>query len=142
VIRIATGLLDEIRRAVRDGYPEEVCGVLLGPIGAGTDRSIVRVVAVANAREAERARRYLIPADRLREIESSASREGLDVVGFYHSHPDHPAVPSSYDRDHSWPWYTYLIVSVSAANGTQARAWRLADDRSTLQEEEILEEHS
>jgi len=141
MIRIAAALLEEIRHAVRHGYPEEVCGVLLGPVSA-RDRIVLRVVPVANAREEERARRYLIPAERLREIESTAQRDGLDIVGFYHSHPDHPAIPSGYDRDHAWPWYTYLIVSVSAGNGTVTRAWRLADDRSALQEEEILEETS
>ena len=140
MIRIALTLLDGIRQAVRNGYPEEVCGVLLGSEAAEGGRVIVRAVPVDNAREEERSRRYLIPADRLREIESSARRDGLDVVGFYHSHPDHPALPSSYDRDHAWPWYTYLIVSVSAANGTVARAWKLAEDRTALHEEEILEE--
>jgi proteasome lid subunit RPN8/RPN11 len=132
-------LCEQIRQTARQGYPEEVCGVLLGSHAEGAERRIVRVVPVANARADERARRYLIPAGALRDIESTARRDGLDVLGFYHSHPDHPAVPSTYDREHSWPWYTYVIVSV-AANQAVARAWRLADDRSAFQEEEIQED--
>ena len=141
MIRIPTRLCAQIRQAARQGYPEEVCGVLLGPPAVGAERRIVRVVPVANARAEERARRYLIPAAELRDIEKAARRDALDVVGFYHSHPDHPAVPSTYDREHSWPWYTYIIVSV-AANNTVARAWRLADDRSAFQEEAIEEENA
>jgi proteasome lid subunit RPN8/RPN11 len=141
MIRIAPAALQRIRDAARDGYPEEICGVLVGSADGAAERSIVRVVPVGNAREDERNRRYLISAETLRGIESAANSDGLDVVGFYHSHPDHPAVPSTFDRDHSWPWYTYLIVSVDKGNSVIARAWRLAEDRSTFQEEEILEEN-
>jgi proteasome lid subunit RPN8/RPN11 len=139
MIRIDPAQLDQIRDAARAGYPEEICGVLVGRANGATPRSIVRVVPVGNAREDERTRRYLISAEMLREIESAANRDGLDVIGFYHSHPDHPAVPSTFDREHSWPWYTYVIVSVERGDVTAARAWRLAEDRSTFQEEEILE---
>ncbi|HUE97299.1 MAG TPA: Mov34/MPN/PAD-1 family protein, partial [Longimicrobiaceae bacterium] len=63
--------------------------------------------------------------------------DGLEVVGFYHSHPDHPARPSSFDRDHAWPWYSYGIVPATSSGAGAPRAWRLRDDRSRFDEQEI-----
>jgi proteasome lid subunit RPN8/RPN11 len=59
------------------------------------------------------------------------------VVGYYHSHPDHPARPSGYDRDHAWPWYSYVIVSVEAGSARDTRSWVLDDDRATFQPENL-----
>ena len=61
----------------------------------------------------------------------------FDVVGYYHSHPDHPAVPSEFDREHAWPGLSYLIVSVEKGKVAAARSWRLADDRARFEEEAI-----
>lgn len=123
--------------------PEESCGALLG-YEVGDARRIVRAVAVENRERGARERRYLIPASEVRVLEARAAEEGLDVVGFYHSHPSGNAVPSPEDLREAWPWYSYLIVPVeaggeagSARPGT-ARCWRLRDDREGFEEERII----
>lgn len=63
--------------------------------------------------------------------------QGLDIIGWYHSHPDHPARPSEYDRDHAWPWYSYIIVSVNQGRPEEMTSWRLHDDRQEFSFEEI-----
>jgi proteasome lid subunit RPN8/RPN11 len=138
MIRMPAPLVDRIRREAARAYPEECCGVLLGRGGA-RDREILELRPVANARRTERERRYLIPPDALRRIEMEARGTGLVAVGFYHSHPDHPAEPSQFDRDHAWPWYSYLIVSVRAGIPGTPRSWRLADDRSRFREDKMTE---
>ena len=70
--------------------------------------------------------------------EKFAAGKGLDVVGFYHSHPDHPAVPSQYDLDHAWPLYSYIVVSIRLGQGEDLRSWEMQSDRSRFDEEEIL----
>jgi proteasome lid subunit RPN8/RPN11 len=139
VIRIPAVLVDALQAAARSGYPEEVCGVLLGRDADGA-RAIVRVTPVANERSDERQRRYLIPPDALLRIERESAQEGLDVVGFYHSHPDHSALPSDYDRTHAWPWYSYVIVPVDDGEPGAPRSWRLTEDRERFVEEVIDEE--
>ncbi len=92
---------------------------------------------MGNERRDERGRRYLIGPDDVVALERQAARDGLRVVGYYHSHPDAPAIPSDYDREHAWPWYIYLIVSVRDGRATEARAWRLLGDRSGFEGVEI-----
>jgi proteasome lid subunit RPN8/RPN11 len=139
-VRIADDAQQRIRDACVRGYPEEVCGVLVGHDRDGS-RSVEHVVPVDNARDENRARRYLITADTLARIERDAIAGGSEVVGFYHSHPEHPAIPSAYDHEHSWPWYTYVIVAVHSGAVTDMKAWQLADDRSRFDEREIVPQY-
>jgi proteasome lid subunit RPN8/RPN11 len=122
-----------MREAAIGDYPEECCGILVGREsgGAGT---VVRVVPTRNARVSDRPRRYEIPpADLVRE--QRASREqGMRILGFYHSHPDHPAVPSSHDLELAWREYVYVIVPVDGGLAGEPREWRLAADRSGFTE--------
>jgi proteasome lid subunit RPN8/RPN11 len=74
----------------------------------------------------------------VRVVEDAAARGGLDVLGFYHSHPDHPAIPSAFDRDHAWPWYTYVIVPVEGGEAGAPRAWQLKQDRHHFDEVRLL----
>lgn len=125
-------------------YPEECCGILVGSIertAAGNGAALARVVRLVGA-ENERAQenrhnRYLIPPEVILRTEREARADGLDVVGYYHSHPDHPSRPSDFDRDHAWPGYSYLIVSVREGRARDERSWRLSDDRSRFDEEPI-----
>ena len=124
---------DVMIEAALRAYPEECCGALLGTI-EGDNRVVARALPIANERNTERRTRYLIGPAEYRAVDAIAQRDGYDVIGFYHSHPDHPAIPSAFDREQAWPWYVYIIVPVRAAQPGAARAWQLAEDRSAFVE--------
>jgi len=150
MIELSAEDLARIRAHGEASYPEECCGVLVGRIersGGVADPAhvrVVRLVGAENEREQEsRYNRYLIPPEVILRTEREARTEGLDIVGYYHSHPDHPSKPSDFDREHAWPGYSYLIVSVrgdGSAGGGRARderSWRLSNDRKRFNEEPI-----
>lgn len=134
MIRIEPEALAAIRRHGESAYPEECCGALLGRV-----ESLCRQVSVAlqldNASEAERRRRFRIDPDAYRRAESAAATEGLELVGFYHSHPDHPARPSAYDLEHALPWHSYVVLAVAGGAAAECTAWLLAPDRSRFEPE-------
>lgn len=147
--------VDAIRRSAAEGYPNECCGVLLG-VGRDGLKEVREVQPLPNLRgKSERAEellpltassesernRFLIDPEDLRRVEKEARERGLDTVGFYHSHPDHPARPSGYDRDHAFPWYSYVIIAVEAGKPGRYTSWVLQDDRTQFDEEplEIIE---
>ena len=117
-------------------YPEECCGVILGKV-VSDSKQTVRVVGLENSFQGEKHNRFLITPEMYRRWEKEALKEDLDIIGFYHSHPDSPAIPSEYDRSHAWPWYSYIIISVQAGKATEVRNWRLQEDRSAFDREEI-----
>lgn len=121
-------------------YPNECCGFLLGNIENDV-RIVSKARPVVNSREQEnRYNRYYIPPDEYLRVERQAKDEDLQVLGIYHSHPDAEAQPSQYDLDHSWPFYSYIIVSVKKKKANEMTSWRLRDDRSAFDEEEIIED--
>lgn len=130
------GPIDTIHTHLLRAYPEEGCGVLLGSEHDGC-REITRVVAVANQREDSRHNRYTISPQQFLAAERESREHGVDVLGFFHSHPDHPAQPSAFDLDHAWPGYSYLIVSVLQGRIDTMRSFRLADDRSSFEPETL-----
>jgi proteasome lid subunit RPN8/RPN11 len=128
--------MERIHAHLCAAYPEEGCGALLGR-DQGDQRRVESAAPLDNTRADQRGRRYLIAPEQFLAAERRGRAAGLDVVGFYHSHPDHPAEPSAYDLEHAWPFYTYLIVCVRAGCVEEARAWRLAEDRSRFEPEAI-----
>jgi proteasome lid subunit RPN8/RPN11 len=139
-IQLGKEQLAAITRHGEAAYPVEGCGLLLGRAEDGR-KSVTRVLPVENTRETEaRHNRYLIPPEAVMKAEQQAAREGLDIVGFFHSHPDHPELPSDFDREHAWPWYSYLITSVHQGRAVKTAAWLLADDRGAFTREELIEE--
>ena len=137
MIRIGTQELEEIRaHGVRD-YPYECCGLLLGRYSS--DGKIVsETYPISNAREESAKRnRFLITPEELMRGERYAMSRDLEVVGFYHSHPDSPAVPSQYDLEHAWPTYSYIIVKTLAHEATDLFSWEQEPDRSRFNQEEI-----
>lgn len=136
-VRLPAPLLGEIRAHGRATYPEECCGFLIGGVGESddpTERAIVALERAGNEFDGERRRRFLIPPEELRLLERRLERTNQTVVGFYHSHPDHPARPSQFDQDHAWPWYTYLVLSVTAVETPAVGAFELDPDSSTFRE--------
>ena len=100
---------------------------------------VVDVWPAENTHEDERSRRFLIEPLQIKKFEEAADGRDLDLLGFYHSHPDHPAEPSEYDRDHAWPGWSYVIASVGEDGAKDTRSWVLKDDRSGYDEEDIVE---
>lgn len=137
-LKIGRGDVGHIHRHAREAYPEECAGALVGMDVGGGMKIVVDVWRAENVHEEERSRRFLIEPEQIREFERRAAERDMDVLGFYHSHPDHPAEPSEYDRQHAWPYYSYVIVSVSGDEIREMRSWRLKDDRSGYDEEEIV----
>ncbi len=124
--------LAAIHAHVAAAYPEEACGGLFGRTRDGAPSQVIEAVRVANASPTSRACSYLIGPNEVLRLERRAEAAGLQVLGYYHSHPDAPAEPSADDRQHAWPWYVYLIVSARAGRAGAARAWQLDHGRSNL----------
>jgi proteasome lid subunit RPN8/RPN11 len=151
-LRLSREHEDLIRDHGARDYPNECCGILLGK--ADEDAKRVReVVALKNlrldaaraqellpvsepGRETERNRFLIDPIEQLR-VEKDARARGLEVLGYYHSHPDHPARPSEYDREHAWPWYSYVILSVRDGQPGEMTSWVLSDDRARFLSETV-----
>jgi len=132
-------VLQRIRRHGTDAYPEEGCGFLLGTVTDDGENRGTAVLSVTNRAADDRTRRYKLTADDYREADEAARAQGRDVVGVYHSHPDHPARPSETDRDEAtFPGYTYVIVSVRNGEPDTLTAWSLVPDRSEFTREEII----
>jgi proteasome lid subunit RPN8/RPN11 len=128
--------LQTLGRHAAASYPDECCGVLIGR--ALEEATVVeRVLSVGNERQDSRHNRYLISPETVLAAQKEARALGLDVVGYYHSHPDHPARPSDFDREHAWPWVSYLIVSVQKGKVADMRSWRLQEERLSFEEEVI-----
>jgi proteasome lid subunit RPN8/RPN11 len=140
-LKMSSELADSIRQHGAEAYPHECCGALLGRDTEVADRRVYREIhavhPLINRREDSPQNRFSVTSQDVLEAEKDARDRGLEVVGWYHSHPDHPACPSQYDRDHAWPWYSYIIVSVANKVPEEMTSWRLADDRTDFECEEI-----
>ncbi len=149
ILKLSGEIAQSIRQHGAQSYPHECCGALLGHDAEGTNaattaggtsapvREILALFPLVNRREDSPHNRFSVTAEDVRDSEKAAREKGLDVVGWYHSHPDHPARPSQYDREHAWPWYSYIIVSVAKGKAQEMTSWRLSDDRSEYACEEI-----
>jgi proteasome lid subunit RPN8/RPN11 len=137
VIRLATPAEEAIREHGRSAYPEECCGALLG-VADGTEARVLDVEPVENSRGDERERRFRIEPGEYRRLEALAARRGRVLLGFYHSHPDHPAVPSEYDREHALPFFHYVVLAVAAGEPADMGSFRLSEDRRSFAREPIL----
>lgn len=134
---IPKALLESIHQHGERAYPEEGAGFLLGKQDADT-RQVKELIPLSNSREDDaRHNRYLLTAKDMLHGETEAQKRGLDVVGVFHSHPDHPNQPSEFDREWALPWFSYLITSVANGQTAGSRSWRLEEDRSGFREEEI-----
>ena len=162
MLELTPELLNQIHAHGEAAYPEEGAGFLLGHLlppspgigraapalagrGAGGEglvgdhRQVTAILRLENAREdASRHNRYLLTPQAYLLGEGEAARLGLDVLGVFHSHPDHPNRPSEFDREWAMPWFSYLITSVQSGQAVESRCWRLAEDRSGFHEESIF----
>ncbi len=135
-LKIGRGDVKHIHDHAKETYPEECSGVMVG-MDAGSMKVVVDVWRAENTHEDERSRRFLIDPKEYIAFEKRADEKDMDILGVYHSHPDHPAEPSEYDRNHAWPGWSYIIASVSRDEVKDMRSWLLKDDRSGYTEEKI-----
>ncbi|MDR1580718.1 MAG: M67 family metallopeptidase [Synergistaceae bacterium] len=119
-------------------YPNECCGFLIGRSDGAGGRTVNEARPARNSREREeRYHRFVIEAEEFMQAEAYARKLGLEVLGFYHSHPDHPAEPSGYDRENALPFYSYVIVSVEGGAAASMTSWELSADRGEFANERI-----
>lgn len=143
MIKLGAELIEKIGHHAEREYPHECCGLLIGRIeGGGRTRVVFETHPVENAfeQEGERYHRMSINPLEYARAERLYAKRGLGVVGNYHSHPDHEAVPSQFDLEHLAPWPTmsYIVISVKAGKRGGLRSWELAEDRSRFDEEEVV----
>lgn len=132
-LSIPKELLDQIHEHGEQAYPEEGAGFLIG-----SDGRVDSILPLKNAREDEaRHNRFLITPEDYLNAELTADRLGLSLIGVFHSHPDHPNRPSEYDREWAQPFFSYIITTVNKGKAIESRSWRLLEDRSRFEEEQI-----
>lgn len=136
-ILIPGEVLAQIHAHAEGAYPNEGAGFLLGQ--DGLERAVLGVIAGPNAREdSAQRRRYLLAPEDYQKAEKESERRGLELIGVFHSHPDHPNIPSEFDREWAQPYFSYVITTVEAGGAGGSRSWRLLEDRSNFVEETIL----
>ena len=136
-LTLGPGVADTIRSHGHETYPHECCGALLG-----ANATVSAAVPLPNTTEEGPRRRFLVRPGDYQQAERAAADAGCELLGFYHSHPDHPAQPSQYDLDHAWPSFSYVIISVMAGQPGDLRSWTLKEDRSAFDVESLTVQSS
>jgi proteasome lid subunit RPN8/RPN11 len=145
VIELSQSLYRKIELEGAKAYPNECCGILFGRDVTGDgDYAVRRVVeslspVVNEFEEEEQYHRFLITPQTLMRAEKEAAKEGQLVLGFYHSHPDVAARPSEYDRQHAWPFYSYVIVSIVKGQPAEMTSWLLDDETNAFKKQNLVE---
>jgi proteasome lid subunit RPN8/RPN11 len=128
-LTITSGVDAAIRIHGQETYPHECCGALVG-----RDGFVTAIVALPNTTDEGPRRRFMVRPSDYQLAERRATELGGELLGFYHSHPDHPARPSQYDLDHAWPTFAYIIVAVADGAAADMTVWYLQEDRSRFEE--------
>ncbi|ACK70605.1 Mov34/MPN/PAD-1 family protein [Gloeothece citriformis PCC 7424] len=147
MIKLTSKHLQQITQQAEKTYPEECCGLLLGKLEPDTNH-VIEVRATENSwnnqdfeflslTEGSKRDRFTIAPEVILKIQKEARDRNLLIIGVYHSHPDHPAIPSEFDRLIAWSQYSYIVVSVQAGKAVDLRSWKL-DDSHQFESEEIL----
>ena len=131
-LTLRPGIAGAIRSHGSETYPDECCGALIGDDGVVTG-----TYALPNTTEEGPSGRFSVRPQDYRDAERRAAEGGANLLGFYHSHPDHPARPSQYDLDYAWPFFSYIIVSVRGGIPEDMTSWRLKEDRSAFDQEDL-----
>ncbi|MDR2825505.1 MAG: M67 family metallopeptidase [Deltaproteobacteria bacterium] len=140
MIYLPPSMQTAIRAEGEASYPGECCGFILGKEDSGAKEADSRIaeliLPMVNAREPDKQRRrFRIEPDDFMRADKEATAKGLDIIGFYHSHPDHPAIPSPYDLEHALPFYSYVIVAVDSGKAEALTSWVLSLDRVEFNQE-------
>lgn len=136
VLKLREDLAAKIQAHGMRAYPHECCGAILGRDGGGA-REVLDLLPLENRRDDSPRNRFEVTPEDVQLAEKTAQAKKLELIGWYHSHPDAPARPSEFDREHAWPWYSYIILSVESGLPRAMNSWRLQDDRSAYDPEPI-----
>jgi proteasome lid subunit RPN8/RPN11 len=136
VLKLRRDLAAKIQAHGMETYPHECCGAILGRDSDGS-REVLDLLPLANRREDSPRNRFEVTPGDVQLAEKTAREKKLELIGWYHSHPDAPARPSEFDREHAWPWYSYIIVSIQSGMPREMNSWRLQDDRGAYHVEAI-----
>ncbi len=136
VLKVPSQLAAKIQAHGMETYPHECCGAILGRDVDGR-REVLGLLALANRRDDSPRNRFEVTPGDVQLAEKTAAEKKIELIGWYHSHPDAPARPSEFDREHAWPWYSYIIVSVQSGMPREMSSWRLQDDRAAYDPEVI-----
>jgi proteasome lid subunit RPN8/RPN11 len=138
MIRIEETAWQAMLSHARNAYPKECCGILLGVELEGGERLVTSAYASRNAYEGDQCDRFLIdPRDQVKANLKSRS-EGVDILGFFHSHPDCDAYFSATDLKNSWPWYSNVVLSIRGGELADAKAFRASEDQSRSEHEKLV----
>ncbi|HEY0702626.1 MAG TPA: M67 family metallopeptidase [Candidatus Acidoferrales bacterium] len=136
ILKLSNNLAAKIQAHGMETYPHECCGAILGSDENGS-RTVLALLPLANRRDDSPRNRFEVTPEDVKLAEQNAKEKNLELIGWYHSHPNAPARPSEFDREHAWPWYSYIIVSVKAGMPQEMTSWRLQDDRAAYDPEVI-----
>ena len=138
MLQLSDEVLARIHAHGEEAYPEEGAGFLLGTDSGNGTRAVTSIFPLTNSREDEaRHNRYLITPEDYLKAELTADELGLSLIGVFHSHPDHPNRPSEFDREWAQPFFSYIITSINEGKAVESRSWRLTEDRTKFDEEEL-----
>jgi proteasome lid subunit RPN8/RPN11 len=136
-LEMSVDLLQRIQAHGESHYPNEGAGLMLGKV-EGEGRQVTELLPLDNDfAEDERYHRYQISPRAMLEAQQEADARDLDIIGVFHSHPDHPAQPSEFDRQWALPWFSYVITRIESGRAKDSRSWRLSEDRSRFDEEPL-----
>jgi proteasome lid subunit RPN8/RPN11 len=139
-LQISKSDYDALRAHGEETYPNECCGVLLGKSEPGAGNCVHQIVRAGNTRTDSAHNRYHIAPQELVRIQRQARGLGFDIVGFYHSHPDHPAQWSKTDfAEAHWMGCSYVITSVEQGKATTTNSFLL---RGTSEEDKAFEDEA
>tara|TARA_Y100001970_G_C14232033_1_gene859243 strand:- start:1097 stop:1540 length:444 start_codon:yes stop_codon:yes gene_type:complete len=136
VINITTEIVEDFMRHAESDYPHECCGFILGCF-LEKESTGIKYYKAKNIKVENRERRFLIDPLSYQKAENIADKLGLSIISIVHSHPDHPDKPSDFDRDHAWPGFSYIIISVKKGIAISYKSWQLNENRKFFIEENI-----
>lgn len=145
-IHVNNEIITQIVDQAEQSYPHECCGFIIGStlnsLGAELQTKASYYLPCLNEKAENRERRFLIDPIAYQDAEDKADSEGLSIISIVHSHPDHPDIPSEFDRVHAWPGLSYIIVSVQNSKASSYRSWLLTDDRQRFEQEMLCIDNS
>ncbi len=138
MIHINQHLINRMLKEAKTAYPHECCGLIVGNI-SDTGKVVHEVYPVENKNKVRAADRYEIDSKEFDRIDREATGKGWSIIGIYHSHPDHPAAPSAFDKECACVWteYSYIIISVKDGLDDDLRCWRFDTGKKEVEEEEV-----